>query len=122
MTEKKKTIVEMYEEILALVETEEHKDFIKGRIAQHTKKATDRKPTEAQKLAMSKYEALADFFKANPSTMFTVSELIKKVSCFNTMENCSTSYATSIVTKLRNAGVIKRSEEKGRAYYQYVGE
>ena len=119
-TVKKKTQVELYREILATLENAEHIDFINSRIEQCEKKNTTRKPTAEQLKAKSKAEELAEFFKANPTTMFTVSELIKKAPCFNTMSECSTSYATSIVTKLRTARVVERTEVKGRAYYQYA--
>lgn len=120
MSTKKKTLVEMFNEILPLCETEEQRAFILDRIDKTARKNTDRKPTAAQLQAKSKAEELLEFFKASPDTMFTVSELIKKAPCFNTMSECSTSYATSIVTKLRNAGAINRTEVKGRAYYQYA--
>ena len=119
-TVKKKTLVEKFNEILPLCETEEQKAFILDRIEQCEKKNTSRKPTEQQLTNKKRAEELLDFMKANPDTMFRVAELIKKAPCFNSMDYCSINYANAIVQILRKEESIIRTEVKGNAYYQYA--
>ena len=119
-TVKKKTLIEMFNELLPLCETEEQKAFILDRIDKTARKNTDRKPTEQQLTNKKRAEELLDFMKANPNTMFRVAELIKKAPCFNSMDYCSINYANAIVQILRKEESITRTEVKGNAYYQYA--
>jgi hypothetical protein len=52
-----------------------------------------------------------------PNRLYTVSEMIKVLPIFAEMSECSASYANAIVKKLKDAGRVTRSVDKGRAYF-----
>lgn len=118
----KKTIKQQYEEIIANYPlSDEHKEFLEGRIAMCDKKTVNRKPTERQiknaEIAKSVYE-----FMVHNGGKYTVSDLMKKVPAFAEIEGISNQFATSIVKSLVDKKWIKRSEEKGKAYFEAVVE
>ena len=117
---KEKTIKQYLNEILADYPlTEEHKTFIKGRIEALEKKTTNRKLSPSQIKNQTVATNLLEFFENNPNTLYTVSELIKKAECFNTIPDISHAYANHIVKVLKDKGVIIRTEDKGKALFQY---
>ena len=121
---KKMTIVEQYEEIVAKygeVMTEDEIAFLKERAELHAKKNGNRKPT-AQQL---KNKAVADELVAyltETKEHLQVKEMIKKIPCFATIDNCTPQYVMAIIRPLHDKGngIIKREEIKGTAYF-YIG-
>lgn len=122
---KKMTIVEQYEEIVSKygeIMTEGEIAFLKERAELHAKKNGNRKPT-AQQL---KNKAVADELVAyltETKEHLQVKEMIKKIPCFASIDNCTPQYVMGIIRPLHDKGngIIKREEIKGTAYF-YIGE
>jgi 5'-3' exonuclease len=110
----KKTQKQYFEEIIGMLNSEEHKEFIKGRIEALDKKSTSRKPTAEQKRAEEVGQAILDYMK--PSTLYTVTDLFKSVSAFTDEDTFQ--YANAVVQKLKDKGSIVRVVEKGKAYFR----
>ena len=109
----KKHQKQYFEEILGMLDSEEHKDFIKSRIEALDKKSTSRKPTEEQKKA----EANCEVILANmvEGTLYTVTDIHRMVSA---LADESFSYVNALVKKLKDNGSIERVVEKGKAYFR----
>lgn len=109
----KKTQKQYFEEILATLTNDEHKDFIKGRIEALDKKSTSRKPTAEQKKA----EDNCGVILANmvEGTLYTVTDIHRMVSA---LADESFSYVNALVKKLKDNGSIERVVEKGKAYFR----
>lgn len=60
-------------------------------------------------------EILLDFMEDN--TVYTITELIHKVEAFS---DFSTSKVTAIITPLKEQGLVKRTESKGKVYWERV--
>lgn len=109
----KKTQKQYFEEILATLTNEEHKDFIKSRIEALEKKSTSRKPTAEQKRAEDNCkEILANL---EPSTLYTVTDIHRMVSA---LADESFSYVNALVKKLKDNGSVERVVDKGKAYFR----
>lgn len=116
----KKTIKDYFKEILVDYDlSAEHKAFLNERVEALEKKSTTRKPTASQIKNKAVADELLEFFANNPTTLFAVSELMKKAPCFNTIPDLTSQYANHIVKVLKDKGAIIRSESKGKAYFQY---
>jgi hypothetical protein len=109
----KKTQKQYFEEILATLTNDEHKDFIKGRIEALEKKSTSRKPTEEQKKAEANCEIILD--NMVEGTLYTVTDIHHMVS---ELAKESFSYVNSLVKKLKDNGSVERVVEKGKAYFR----
>lgn len=122
MAQKKMTMTEQYEAIKALLngETVENYstakaiEFIDGRIAQVAKKnATptgERKPTKTQ----LENEGIKEQIMAvltNAPTPLSVAEVMSAVNIESNHK------VTSLLTQLRNANKVVRTEVKGKPYY-----
>ena len=118
----KKTQKDFFNEILNDYPlTEEHKAFIENRLEALNKKSTTRKPTAQQIKNKAVADELLSFMADNPNTLFAVSELMKKAPCFNSIPDLTSQYANHIVKVLKDAGLVIRTESKGKAYFQYNG-
>ena len=124
MSNKKMTIAEILTEIAenkAYGLSEEHKAFLLERAEKASRKSStgERKPTAKQvqnaEVADKVYEQM------EPNRLYTVSEMVKVLPIFAEMDECSASYANAIVKKLKDAGRVTRSVDKGRAYFCKVG-
>jgi hypothetical protein len=118
---KKMTIAETFAEIIAIYElSDAHKAFLLDRIEKATRKSNGEKKLTAKQVANA---AVADevyaYMAAHSTIAFTVTELVKECPAF---EDCSASYANAIVKKLKDAGRVVRTENKGRAYFTAVVE
>ena len=117
------TIAKQYENIIAKVEgilTAEEVKFLIERKELHEKKNASRKPTKVQEANMVLAEGVLDYMRENPNRLYTVSDLMKSAPCFANYEGDLThSKANAIVKKLKDNGLIVRSEDKGKAYFQY---
>lgn len=117
------TIAKQYENIIAKVEgvlTAEEIKFLMERKALHEKKNASRKPTKVQEANKALAEGVLDYMRENSNRLFTVSDLMKSVPCFANYEGDLThSKANAIVKMLKDNGLVVRSEDKGKAYFQY---
>lgn len=113
------TIKEQFAEILEQYNlSPAHREFIEGRIAVLDRKTTERKPTAKQIQNAEIAERLYEFMASEPNRLFTCTELLKVAPCFAEIPDCSASYANAIIKRLRDSGKVKRTESKGRAYFQ----
>ena len=118
---KKKTIAETFAEIVATYDlSEEHKAFLLERADKASRKSStgERKPTAKQVENAKVAEAV--YAEMEPNRAYTVSEMMKVLTAFNSIEGVSTSYCNAIVKKLKDSGKVARNEIKGRAYFTKV--
>ena len=112
---KKMTIVEMYEVILGKVEgvlSEEEMNFLVERKEMHSKKNSSRKPTKAQEANEGiKAEILEGMVEGKA---YTITEMIKSISACSDLTNQRVS---ALVRQLKEATLVVRTEEKGKAYF-----
>lgn len=121
MTNTKKTIRDYYNDLLALNEVQassELVEFINGRLEQLDKKnSAPRKATAAQVKSAALQESIKAYFLDNPNKVMTISDMIANIpDC----AGLSTSMVRSAVSKLIEAGIMERFEEKRKAYFQLV--
>ena len=115
------TIAETFAEIIATYNlSDEHKAFLEDRAAKSVRKTADgeRKPTAKQVENAKVAEAV--YAEMEPNRAYTVSEMMKVLTAFNSIEGVSASYCNAIVKKLKDSGRVSRSEVKGRAYFTKV--
>lgn len=110
----KKTQKQYFEEILATLSNEEHKEFIKARIEALEKKSTSRKPTAEQKRAEEMAECVLTYMERDK--LYTVTELFNGVPEFTDTDTFQ--YANAIVQKLYKGGKLERISEKGKTYFR----
>ena len=116
----KKTVVEMYEELLAIPTlTEEQKSFLEKRIEITQKKNASGKggePTEAQKKKMAVEAEIENAIVAvmTANTQYTPTDLVKAV---NREDVPSTQKITPRLTALVVDGKLTATKVKGRTVY-----
>ena len=117
---KKMTIADKFNALLEKYPfTEDERAFIEDRIAKATRKTEgEKKPTTKQVKNAEVADEVYAFMADTPDTAYTVSELLKVCPAFD--EDCSASYANAIVKKLKDAGRVVRTVDKGRAYFKAV--
>ena len=123
MAEKKITIKDNFmavREVLVEQGLDNLVAFIDERIAQHDKKAGNRKPNTAQLRSIE----IADKVYADMEIgkQYTVTDMMKTVPAFAEIEDLTQSYANSIVKRLKDSGRVSRIEIKGRPYFTKVVE
>ena len=109
---KKMTIVEKYEAIIGKVEgvlTADEIAFLKERAEMHSKKNANRKPTKAQTENEGIKTAILDFMVEGKS--YTVTEIQKGVGLESNQK------ASALIRQLKEADLVVRKEEKGKAYF-----
>jgi hypothetical protein len=118
---KKMTIAETFAEIIDTYNlSDEHKAFLLDRIDKASRKSNgERKPTAKQEQNAKVAEAV--YAEMEPNRAYTVSEMMKVLTAFNSIDGVSASYCNAIVKKLKDANRVTRSEVKGRAYFTKVG-
>ena len=119
---KKMTIADKFNALLEKYPfTEDERAFIKDRIDKATRKTDgEKKPTAKQVQNAAVADEVYAFMAQTPDTAYTVSELLKVCPAFTAIEDCSASYANAIVKKLKDAGRVVRTVDKGRAYFKAV--
>ena len=115
----KKTVVQMYEELLAIEGlTQEQKDFLTKRIEITKKKNANRstEPTPKQLEKMAHDKELRDKVVAvmEQGVSYTPSDLVKLV---DVAEIPNTQKLTPMLTTLVNEGVLTKATVKGRSVY-----
>ena len=109
---KKMTIVEKYEVIIAKAKgvlSEDEIKFLEERAEMHSKKNANRKPTKAQaenEEIKAKILAVMESGKA-----YTVTDIQKMVGLESNQK------ASALVRQLKEADLVIRKEEKGKAYF-----
>ena len=109
---KKMTIVEMYEAIIGKCEgvlSAEEIAFLVERKDMHSKKNASRKPTKAQTENEGIKTAILDFMEEGKA--YTVTEIQKGVGLESNQK------ASALVRQLKEADLVIRTEEKGKAYF-----
>lgn len=76
------------------------------------------KQTATQKANEGIKSAILECMAEEPNRMFTISEMIK---CFGCCADLSLPKVTALVGQLVSAGMVKRTEEKRKAYFSYIG-
>ena len=122
MTNNKKTQKELYNEILAVLTSQEHKDFIQGRIDAIDKKSASKKVTEKQTKNIELANGIYEFMCDNADTLYTITDLMKEVECLQEIDPLSNQFVTNLVTSLKKEGKIERIMEKGRAKFRVSTE
>lgn len=109
---KKMTIVEQYESIIAKVGdvlSESEVAFLKERAELHAKKNASRKPTKAQAENETIKETILDFMVEGKA--YTVTDIQKGVGLESNQK------ASALIRQLKEAELVVRTEEKGKAYF-----
>lgn len=109
---KKMTIVEQYEVIIAKAKgvlSEDEVKFLEERAELHAKKNASRKPTKAQ---AENEEIKAKILEVMESgKAYTVTEIQKAVGLESNQK------ASALIRQLKEADLVIRKEEKGKAYF-----
>ena len=109
---KKMTIVEQYEAIIGKVEgilSNAEIEFLKERAELHAKKNASRKPTKAQAENEVIKTAILNFMEDNVA--YTITEIQKGVGLDSNQKT------SALVRQLREADLVVRTENKGKAYF-----
>ena len=109
---KKMTIVEMYEAIIGKVEgvlTKEEIAFLNERAEMVAKKNANRKPTKAQEENEALKAKILEFMGDGVSR--TVTDIMKGVGLESNQKT------SALVRQLKEAELVVRKEEKGKAYF-----
>ena len=116
----KKTHKELYNEILGMLKSQEHKDFIQGRIDAIDKKSASKKVSEHQLRNTELTNGIYEFMCDNANTLYTITDIMKSVECLQDIDPLSNQFVTNLVTSLKNEGKVERVVEKGRAKFKAV--
>lgn len=108
----KKTHKDLYAELLALAETDEQREFIKGRVEMLDKKNGTRKPSATQIENEDTKSAILSAMESGKS--YTVTDIQKLVGIDTNQK------ASALVRQLVNDKLVDRAEIKGRAYFSKV--
>lgn len=106
------TIVEQYEAIIGKVEnvlSASEIEFLKERAELHAKKNASRKPTKAQAENEVIKTKILGFMEDNKA--YTITEIQKGVGLDSNQKT------SALVRQLREADLVVRSENKGKAYF-----
>ena len=113
----KKTINEMYAELLNLAEVKanpEFVEFIEGRIAVNNKKSESKKQTSTQKANEEIKNVLVEEILSGGQVM-TVTQMTKALE--SKYPEITLNKVNALVRQLKLDGVVTRNEEKGVAYF-----
>ena len=96
--------------------TEDEKAFVQHELELLSKKNTsEKKPTATQKANEALREAILDSME--PNMLYTITDLIKTVpEC----ADLSTSKVSAVVRQMIDAGHVKRTVDKRKAYFSLV--
>lgn len=122
MTNKKMTKREKFEALANLAEVKANpilSDFVAHELDLLAKKNASGtgKQTATQKANEGIKSAILEEMANEPNRMFTISEMIK---CFECCADLSLPKVTALVGQLVSADMVKRTEEKRKAYFSYI--
>lgn len=108
------TKIEKFEQVLSEVTTDESKNFIRNEIELEKRRADKRKGYESKTAKENKnlMEFILNFMEEEKP--YTVRELNQNVP---ELKEYSGNKVSALVTKLKNAGLVKRTVVKGTAYF-----
>lgn len=117
---KKMTKSQMFNQILSNYPlTPAEVEFIEHELELLAKKnSAEKKPTAQQVANQGVAEAIIAHMSAEPTRLFTITELIKEVPACADLTNQRVS---AIVRNLKDEGKVERIEEKRKAYFRVVG-
>ena len=109
---------EMLKAIPAVAENEILVEFIDHELERLAKKnSAEKKPTAQQTANKAVAEAIVDALAANPTRLFTITELIKEVpECADLTNQRVSAIVRGLIDK-----EVERVEEKRKAYFRYLG-
>jgi hypothetical protein len=111
----KKTVVEMYEEILAIPTlTDEQKAFLEKRIEITKKKNANRGEAKPTKTQLENDGIKSVMLSTLSTTPMTINDMMKASAELSVYSNQKIS---SLLTQLLKANKVVRTEVKGKAYY-----
>lgn len=111
----KKTVVEMYEEILAISSlTDEQKTFIEKRIEITKKKNANRGEAKPTKTQLENENIKSVILSTLSTTPITISALVKASA---ELADLSNQKISALLTQLLKANAVVRTEVKGKAFY-----
>ena len=114
----KKTVVQMYEEVLALCVTDEQKDFIQKRIEitqkKNASKSTEPTPKQKEKMAVDAATENAIVEAMAEGAAYSATDILKLISIEGVT---STQKVTPRLSALADAGRIIKATVKGRTMY-----
>lgn len=114
----KMTYAQALEIAIAEMQNEDAKAKLEALKAQTQKKAASkgaRKPSKTQIANEAHKAVIVEAMKAEPNRLFTITEMVKE---FPFSEELSNQRVSAIVTQLKKADVVVRTEEKGKAYFK----
>ena len=114
----KMTYVQALEIAIAEMQNEDAKAKLEALKAQTQKKAAskgERKPSKTQVANEGHKAVIVAGLQAEPNRLFTITEMVKE---FAFSEELSNQRVSALVTQLKKAGVVERTEEKGKAYFK----
>ena len=109
---KKMTIIEQYEAIIGKVEnvlSASEIEFLKERAELHAKKNASRKPTKGQEENEEIKAQILDFMVKGKA--YTITNIQKGVGLDSNQKT------SALVRQLKEANLVVRTEEKGKAYF-----
>lgn len=108
----KKTIITKFDEVVTILENlgyKEQAEFIAERKELHAKKNASRKPTKAQEENEAIKAKILEVMESGKA--YTVTEIQKAVGLESNQK------ASALVRQLKEADLVIRKEEKGKAYF-----
>ena len=115
MATKKTTQREFYEQFLALAENEEQREFCRSKIAQLDNKKSNKSMTAEQKLNEELKDIITDTILVGGRVM-TQGDITKELNA-HTGKEYSPQKVGALITQLKGAFRVHRSEAKGVAYF-----
>lgn len=111
----KKTIKDYLNEILNDYPlSDEHREFIEGRIeAANKKSGSAKKPTATQVANEGLKSAIVEGMVEGVN--YSITDLIKSIPA---LENLTNQKVSALVRQLKDCGVVVRTEDKGKAYFR----
>ena len=118
---KKMTKADYFKQIMANYSlTEDEKSFVEHELELLAKKnSAEKKPTAQQTANAGVAEAILSHMNAQPTRLFTITELIKEVPACADLTNQRVS---AIVRGMKDAGRVERIEDKRKAYFRKIAE
>lgn len=116
MTKKQK--YELLKAIPEVAESEMLVEFINKEIESLEKKnSSAKKPTAQQTENEAIKTAILEIMSANPTTLYTITELIKTVDACNDLTNQRVS---ALVNQLVDGGKVEKVVEKRKSYFKHL--
>lgn len=116
MADKKKTKKELFNEILNVVTTQEHKDFIMREIEMLDKKSNSKKQTEQQKINETIKDEIMSVLNISDEPM----SIPDMQEASEELKQYANQKISSLLTQLKKAEQIERTEVKGKAYFKLI--